>query len=111
MISVRHGQPESVTDADVPGTDNEAERALRDTAADRKTARTNKTRRGARRRSVLTSVLESLRVRLEDFSLSSVLSEVERWRHTGQSCFQQTLTTLNLPPPDASPLDTLLPVA
>ncbi len=100
-----------VTHADVPGTNNEAERALRDTAADRKTARTNRTRRGARRRSVLTSVLESLRVRLESFSLATVLSEVERWRQSGQSCFQQALTTLNLPPPDTSPLDTLLPAA
>lgn len=100
-----------VTHADVPGTNNEAERALRDTAADRKTARTNNTLRGARRRSVLTSVLESLRLRLECFSLSNVLSEVERWLQTGQSCFQQTLTTLNLPPPDASPLNTLLPAA
>ena len=100
-----------VTHAAVPATNNEAERALRDTAADRKTARTNKTLRGARRRSVLTSVLESLRVRLESFSLASVLSEVERWRETGQSCFQQALTTLNLPPPEASPLNTLLPAA
>lgn len=40
-----------VTHEDVPGTNNEAERALRDTAADRKTARTSKTLRGARRRS------------------------------------------------------------
>lgn len=60
---------------------------------------------------MLASVLESLRVRLDDFSLSSVLSEVERWRQTGQRCFQQPLTTLNFPPPDASMLDPLLPAA
>src|SRR5437763_8069494 len=45
----------------VGGTNNEAERTLRNPAAARKTGRTNKTVPGARRQTILTSVLESLR--------------------------------------------------
>jgi len=64
---------------EAPGTNNEAERSLRDAASDRKTGRTSKTIRGARRRTVLTSVLESLRLSLPDFTLSHVLKEVTTW--------------------------------
>jgi transposase len=42
---------------EVSGTNNESERTLRDAANDRKTGRTSKTIHGARRRTVLTSVL------------------------------------------------------
>lgn len=48
----------------VAGTNNEAERTLRNPARARETGRTNKTNNGARRQSILTSVLESLRVYL-----------------------------------------------
>jgi hypothetical protein len=43
------------------GTNNISERQLRAPAQDRVTGRTNKTERGARRRTVITSVLDSLR--------------------------------------------------
>jgi hypothetical protein len=95
---------------EVPGTNNESERTLRDAANDRKTGRTNKTIRGARRRTVLTSVLESLRLSLPDFTLGHVLNEVTAWLATGRSRFRQLLESQNLPPPQSHPLDSLLPV-
>ena len=49
----------------VGGTNNEAERTLRGPAMARKTGRTNKTARGARRQTILVSVLESLRLYLK----------------------------------------------
>jgi transposase len=63
----------------VSGTNNESERTLRDGANDRKTGRTSKTIRGARRRTVLTSVVESLRLSLPTFTLAHVLEEVTSW--------------------------------
>lgn len=94
----------------VAGTNNESERTLRSAAEARKTARTSKTLRGARRRTVIVSVLESLRQHLSTFTLSSVLEEIQRWPETGQSCFARLLSRLNLPPPDHSILDQLFPI-
>ncbi len=96
--------------APVSGTNKEAERVLRSPAMDRKTGRTSKTPRGARRRTVIVSVLESLRKYLNTFTLASVIEEVERWSEAGQSCFAQLLDQLGLPPPDDSLLDRLFPV-
>ena len=93
----------------VPGTNNESERTLRPSAEARKTGRTNKTIQGARRRTVLTSVLESLRLYLPKFSLRSVIEEIKRWSKVGQSCFQQLFEKLNLKMPEQSILDRLLP--
>jgi transposase len=93
----------------VAGTNNEAERTLRSAAEARKTGRTNKTPRGARRRTVVVSVLESLRGHLSTFTLSSVIDEILRWADTGQSCFAQLLEDLQLPPPNSSLLDHVLP--
>ncbi len=93
----------------VSGTNNEAERALRNSAEARKTGRTNKTLRGARRRTVVVSVLESLRQHLPAFTLSSVIDEILHWSDTGESCFAELLKQLQLPPPVASLLDHLLP--
>ena len=73
------------------------------------TGRTSKTLRGARRRTVLTSVLESLRLSLLTFTLTHVLEEVTDWLTSGRSRFRQLLESLNLPPPDRSPLETLFP--
>ena len=98
-----------VTHPAVPGTNNESERTLRDAANDRKTGCTSKTLRGARRRTVLTSVLESLRLSLPDFTLAHVLEEVTDWLTSGRSRFRQLLESLNLPPPDRSSLGTLFP--
>jgi hypothetical protein len=94
----------------VPGTNNEAERSLRNPAMARRTGRTNKTPRGARRQTVLSSVLESLRQYLASFTLSSVVEEVARWATNGRSCFAELLEKLNLSSPDKSILDILLPV-
>lgn len=102
-------QPNGQT-APVSGTNNEAERTLRGVAAARKTGRTSKTLRGARRQTILVSVLESLRVYLPCFTLGSVVAEIRRWWQAGQSCFSQLLKTLKLPQPSSSVLDQVLPV-
>lgn len=76
----------------VPGveaTNNCMERLLRGPALDRKAGRTNRTPDGARRRSVIVSVLESLRASLKTFNLATVLEEVSRWLSDGISLFAQ----------------------
>jgi len=93
----------------VGGTNNEAERTLRSAAEARKTGRTSKTPNGARRRTVIVSVLESLRQHLKTFTLSSVIAEVNRWAAAGQSCFAKLIKKLKLPPPPQSVLDLLFP--
>jgi transposase len=94
----------------VPGTNNAAEQALRNPAQARVTGRTNKTPRGARRQTVLSSVLESLRQYLPRYTLVSVVEEVGRWSRRGRSCFAELLSKLGLTCPDKSILDSLLPV-
>ncbi|MEE8243909.1 MAG: transposase [Pseudomonadales bacterium] len=93
----------------VAGTNNEGERTLRSAAEARKTGRTSKTLRGARRRTVVVSVLESLRGHLSTFTLSSVIDEILRWSETGKSCFARLLASLPIPPPTKSLLDHVLP--
>jgi transposase len=93
----------------VDGTNNEAERTLRNPATARKTGRTNKTIGGARRQTILTSILESLRLYLPTFTLSSVQEELERWRAAGQSCFTKLFKKLKLALPEQSILDRILP--
>lgn len=93
----------------VGGTNNEAERTLRSAAEARKTGRTSKTPNGARRRTVIVSVLESLRQHLKTFTLSSVIAEVNRWAAAGHSCFDKLINKLKLPPPTESVLDLLFP--
>ena len=63
-------QPNGVAQS-VGATNNEAERTLRGSSQARKTGRTNKTSDGARRQTILTSVLESLRLYLPTFSLAA----------------------------------------
>jgi transposase len=100
----------------VAGTNNEAERTLRAAAAARKTGRTNKSPVGARRQTIIVSVLESLRLYLPTFTLASIIDEIQRWWQAGQSCFTRLLQNLQLPPPIActestpSTLDKVLPV-
>jgi uncharacterized coiled-coil protein SlyX len=74
---------------EVEPTNNLMERELRHPALERKTGRTNKTAKGAHRRSVIVSVLQSLRVSLDNFSLATVLAEVTRWMTEGISSFAQ----------------------
>lgn len=102
-------QPNGVTQP-VAGTNNEAERTLRKPAEARKTGRTNKAITGARRQTVLTSVLESLRLYLKTFTLASVMDEIERWWQAGQSCFTKLLKKLKLALPKNSVLDRVLPI-
>jgi transposase len=99
----------------ISGTNNESERTLRSPAQARDTGRTNKTPTGARRQTVIVSVLESLRQYLSAFTLSNVIAEVGHWLETGQSCFARLAAKLGLtggqPHADhASLLDRLIPV-
>ena len=80
----------------VSGTNNEAERTLRSPAQARDTGRTNKTVAGARRQTVIVSVLESLRQHLSTYTLSSVIEEIRRWSETGRSCFARWAEKLGL---------------
>jgi transposase len=93
----------------IDGTNNESERVLRDPAKARLTGRTNKTAKGARRQTILTTVLESLRLYLKTFTLASVVEEVKSWVAFGQSCFTKLLKKLRLTLPKKSVLDQLLP--
>ena len=93
----------------VAGTNNEGERTLRNPAEARKTGRTSKTLVGARRQTILVSVLESLRLYLPKFTLTSVMEEIARWRQAGQSCFTNLLKKMKLQPPAQSILDTIMP--
>src|SRR4029079_2058314 len=72
---------------DVEATNNLSERLLRGAAQDRKAGRTHRSAAGAHPRSVIGSVLESLRVNLEKFTLANVLDEVGRWMREGISLF------------------------
>jgi transposase len=95
----------------VGGTNNESERTLRGAAQARDTGRTNKTHKGARRQTILTSVLESLRLYLPTFTFTTIVDELRRWCQAGRSCFEKHLTKLKLklPCPDQSTLDRLFP--
>ncbi len=95
----------------VAGTNNEAERTLRGSAQARKTGRTSKTLVGARRQTIIVSVLESLRLYLPTFTLASVIAEIDRWRQAGQSCFTKLRKKLKLPPAGPSILDIVMPAA
>jgi hypothetical protein len=74
---------------EVEPTNNFTERLQRGPALERKAGRTSKTAAGAQRRSVIVSVLESLRANLEVFTLSSVLEEVQHWLAEGRSLFER----------------------
>jgi len=93
----------------VGATNNESERTLRSPAQARDTGRTNKTMAGARRQTILTSVLQSLRLYLPTFTLATMIAEVQRWVEQGRSCFAKLLKKLKLHLPDHSVLDRVLP--
>ena len=94
----------------VSGTNNEAERTLRSPAEARKTGRTSKTLVGARRQTIIVSVLESLRLYLPTFTLATVIAEINRWWQAGQSCFTKLLKKMKLQPRAESILDKVMPV-
>jgi len=70
-------------------TNNASEQGLRGEAQARHAARTSKTDKGAKRRSVITSVLGSLKRILPEFTLDPVLEEVTRWWKEDVSFFQR----------------------
>lgn len=80
----------------VDGTNNEAERSLRNPAMARQTGRTNKTLVGARRQTILVSVIDSLRVYLEEFTFRKVMDEIHHWQEKRGSCFSRLLQSLGL---------------
>jgi hypothetical protein len=92
-----------VTTDGVDGNNNASERELRDDAQRRSTGRTNKTPAGAKRQTIITSVLRTLSKQLSPFTLASVIAEVQRWVNCGRSCFADQADAANLsrPPPDA----------
>jgi transposase len=102
-------QPNGTTQP-APGTNNEAERTLRGPATARKTGQTSQSLVGARRQTIVVSVLQSLRLYLPDFTLANILAEVARWRKVGRSCFHTLLDKLKLPVPTESVLDRLMPL-
>jgi len=79
---------------EVEPTNNRSERNARREAEIRKGARTSKTEAGAKRRSIIVTVLASLQTRIASFTLSNVLAEVGRWLDTGKSLFELELQAL-----------------
>lgn len=80
---------------EVEATNNRSERQARTEAMARKATRTSKSESGAKRRGIIMSVLASLSKRLEQFTLGSVLSEIDHWLETGQSVFREELAALH----------------
>jgi hypothetical protein len=78
----------------VDATNNRSERQARGEAMARKAARTSKTKKGAKRRGIIMSVLASLSKRLAHFTLANVLSEINRWLEVGHSVFYAELAEL-----------------
>lgn len=94
------------TEAD--GTNNGAERGLRGAATDRRIGRTSKTPHGAQRKTIISSILESLKLHLDRFHLASVIAEVITWR-PGESLFTRLMQSSGLSPPNESTLQKLVP--
>jgi len=87
-----------VTTVGVDGNNNASERELRDDALRRKTGRTNKTPSGAKRQTILSSVLRTLAKQLRSFTLDGVIDEVKRWLVKGRSCFTDQAEEAGLRP-------------
>ena len=99
-----------VTEEGVEGNNNASERQLRGDATARKTGRTSKTPAGAKRQSIVSSVLQSIGKQIGELTLQGVISEVQRWCDEGKSCFQRQAEASGLSPPpsEASLLDRLI---
>jgi len=82
---------------EVPGTNNESERALRSAAQDRRTGRTSKTELSARRRTIIGSVLDSLRLHPPQPNLQAIQAEIARWYDDDVSCFRHMVASLKIP--------------
>lgn len=92
-----------VTKPEVDGTNNAAERQLRDDAMARNTGRTSKTAKGAKRRSIISSVLQSIGKSIGTFTLSAVIAEVQRWLEIGESSFAAQVQKLKTRVQDLGP--------
>lgn len=90
------------------GTNNAAERSLRGAALDRRTGRTSRTVHGARRRTVIGSVLDSLPVSLQTLTLQGVLEELSRCTAAGIDCFRRLAEASGLPAPTRAGAESLL---
>lgn len=99
-----------VATADVEGNNNASERQLRGDALARKTGRTSKTPRGAKRQSIISSVLQSVGKQLESFTLERVIDEIQVWMIRGRSRFKEQVEASGLSPParNTSLLDRLI---
>ena len=87
-----------VEQPDVEPTNNYSEQTVRREAEIRKGGRTSKTAAGAKRRSVIMTVLASLRTRISQFTLKNVIAEISRWVDAGQSIFQTELAAARAGP-------------
>jgi hypothetical protein len=81
---------------EVEATNNRSERQARGEAMARKMARTSKSASGAKRRSVIMSVLASLSKRLDHFTLGNVLAEIKTWLDAGESIFRKELAAFQV---------------
>ena len=91
---------------EVEPTNNRSERNARREAEIRKGARTSKTASGAKRRSIIVTVLASLQTRIAKFTLANMRAEVGRWMDTGKSLFELELEAIQAkrpPPTQAKP--------
>jgi len=75
-------------------TSNTAEQGLRKTAKARNNYQTSKSNLGADKRSIITSVIASLKQNLKNFSLKTMTEEIESWIETGESLFEKQLKIL-----------------
>jgi hypothetical protein len=87
----------------VEATNNLSEHLLRGVAQDRKLGRTSKTPAGAQRRSVIVSILETLRANLPQFTFASVVTEVRRWMDEGTSFLDQLWESIVQADPATAP--------
>ncbi len=86
---------------EVEPTNNRSEGNVRREAEIRKGGRTSKTEQGAKRRSIIMTVLASLNTRFKKFTLNDLLAEVKSWMEMGCSIFKLELSRLeqaNAPP-------------
>ena len=83
-----------VEQPEVEPTNNRSERNARREAEIRQGARTSKTDSGAKRRSIIVTVLASLQTRIARFTLANMLAEVGRWLDTGKSLFELELEAI-----------------
>ena len=90
-----------VEHAEVEPTNNISERNVRREAEIRKASKCSKSKKGAKRRGVIMTVLASLQTRIPNFTLANVLLEIDSWLKNGCSRFQEELLALqsNRPPP------------